>query len=328
MAYSRGGITMKGLLLCGENDSKLLPITSSIPKQMLPVANIPVCEYIVRSMVQAGIRSVGIVVGDNRSIFTSHFKDGRAYNCRIRYIEQPKPLGTANALMCARDFLDDDDFLLVLGDIYFEEDFSEYMQLFKREKLDALVLSKRVDNPWQYGVISIQEKRITKIVEKPAVTISDLAAIGVYIFRHPILKACTRIKPSHEDGCYNIGDAIQYLIDREYRLSYSEITGSWYHVDTSRKLIECNKIVNCKSENKNCIAQDTQITNATVGEGITIGSRCSIKDSSIMDSVIMDDCIINGVELYDSIVCRGCDITGSGRISGVFAENTRIFVNE
>lgn len=318
---------MKGLLLCGENDSKLLPVTSSTPKQMLPVANIPMCEYIVRSIVQAGIRSIGIVVGDNRNIFSSHFRDGRAYNCRIRYIEQPKPLGSANALLCARDFLDDDDFLLVLGDIYIQEDLSEYIQLFKRERLDALVLSKRVDNPWKYGVISIKENRIIKIVEKPAVTASDLAAIGVYIFRHPILKACTRIKPSHEDGCYNISDAIQYLIDRKYRLSYSEITGSWYHIDSSKELIECNRFVGCQSENKICIAQDTQITNAIMGDGITIGSRCSIKDSLIRDSVIMDDCIVNGVELYDSIVCRGCSITGKGRISGVFAENTRIFVD-
>lgn len=318
---------MKGLLLCGENNSKLLPITSSIPKQMLPVANIPVCEYIVRSMVLSGIRSIGMVVGDNRSIFSNYFKDGRAYNCRIKYIYQPKPLGTANALMCARDFLDDDDFLLVLGDIYFEEDLSEYIQMFKKEKLDALVLSKRVDNPWQYGVISIKENRIAKIIEKPAVTISDLAAIGVYVFRHPILRACSRIKPSYKDGCYNISDAIQYLIDRKYRLSYSEIKGEWYHIDNSRKLIECNNAVNSKFENGNCISGDAQLTNATIEPGVAIGSRCSIKDSIIRNSVIMDDCVINGIELYDSIVGRGCDITGSGKVSGVFGENTRIFVN-
>lgn len=327
MAYSRGGIIMKGLLLCGENDSKLLPITSSIPKQMLPVANIPLCDYIVRSMVMAGIRNIGIVVGDNRSVFKSYFKDGRAFNCRIKYIEQPKPLGTANALMCARDFLDDDDFLLVLGDIYFEEELSEYIQLFKRERLDGLVLSKRVENPWKYGVISVKENRITKIVEKPAVTISDLAAIGVYVFRHSILKACSRIKPSHEDGRYNISDAIQYLVDRKYKLSYSEISGSWYHIDTWKKLIECNNTVNCTLENGSCISEDTQLTDASIEEGVSIGSRCSIKNAIIRNSVIMDDCVIDGVELYDSIVCRGCDIAGSGKISGVLGENTRIFIN-
>ena len=318
---------MKGLLLCGGNDSGLASMKLTLPRQMLPISNIPLAEYAVKSMVNAGIRSIGIVVGEDRVAFSSHFKEGRSFNCRIRYIEQPKPIGTANAILCARDFLNDEDFVLVYGDIYFEGSLSEYIQLFKKERLDALILGKKVENPWQYGVISVTGKKVTRMVEKPAVTVSDLAAIGVYIFRHPILKASSRIKPSHEDGSYGISDAIQYLIDREYRLSYAEITEDWCHVDNSKSLIECNKLVNLKAEYKNCITEDSQITGTVLGEGISIGSRCFIKDSTIKDSVIMEDCIINGVELCDSLVCRGCHITGCGRISGMFTENTRIAIN-
>lgn len=318
---------MKGLLLCGGNDTKLASMKITLPKQMLPIGNIPLTEYTIKSMVQAGIRSIGMVVGEDKGAFSSYFKDGRNFNCRIRYIEQPKPIGTANALLCAKDFLDDEDFVMIFGDVYFEDSLCEHIQLFKRDKLDGLVLSKKVDNPWRYGVISVKDQKVIKIVEKPAVTASDLAATGIYIFRHPILKAAARIKPSPEDGSYSLSNAIQYLIEKEYRLSYSEISGEWCHVDTGKGLIECNKLVNLREESKSCIAPDSQIVDSTLEDGSSIGSRCSIKDSFIKDSVIMDDCIINGIELYESIVCKGCDITGSGRVSGVFAENTRILIS-
>jgi glucose-1-phosphate thymidylyltransferase len=100
--------------LCTDNVFKLLPITYSLPKELIPVANTPVIEFIKKRLTQAGINNIAIVVGENTGKFENYLQDGRKFDCKIKYYSQPGHLGSAYGLLCAKEFIDD-DFILIYG---------------------------------------------------------------------------------------------------------------------------------------------------------------------------------------------------------------------
>ena len=107
---------MKALVLAGGSGSRLRPITHTSPKQLLPVANKPVLFYGLEAIRDAGITDVGMVVGDTAAIIQVAVGDGSAFGLNVTYIRQDAPLGLAHAVLVARDFLGDDDFVMYLGD--------------------------------------------------------------------------------------------------------------------------------------------------------------------------------------------------------------------
>jgi len=113
---------MKGLILSGGKGTRLRPLTYTSAKQLVPVANKPVLFYGVEAIVAAGISEIGVVVGDTRLEIEAALGDGSRFGARITYIPQEAPLGLAHCVLIARDFLDDDDFVLYLGDNLLEQD--------------------------------------------------------------------------------------------------------------------------------------------------------------------------------------------------------------
>jgi len=106
---------MKALVLAGGSGTRLRPITHTSAKQLLPVANTPVLFYGLRAIADAGITDVGLVVGDTSAAIEEAVGDGSAFGIRTTYIKQDRPLGLAHAVLVARDFLGDDDFVMYLG---------------------------------------------------------------------------------------------------------------------------------------------------------------------------------------------------------------------
>lgn len=312
---------MKGVLLCGGSGPDML----SIPKQMMPIANVPLAHHCVKRLIEAGIKNIAIVVDDrNKSAFTSYFKDGRQLGCRIRYYTQPRPLGVANALLYAKGFIDEDS-VVILGDNYFSFSLEEYIDKFRKSKLDAMLFLKKVDNPWEYGVATIKDDKIKSVVEKPAVTLSDNAIMGVYIFRTSIIKACQRIKPGLS-GRYEITDAISYMLSRHYSVGYENIESEWQDVGRASKVLLCNRYKLEESEEKSIVDESARTDNTEIGENVSIGARCIIKDAVISNSIINEDCVIDGVKIIDSIICSRCTVSGNGCIQGVLPEGTKLFI--
>src|SRR6187402_2807871 len=96
---------MKGLVLAGGKGTRLRPITYTSAKQLVPVANKPVLFYGIEAIVAAGIRDIGVIVGD-----------GSRFGARITYVPQEAPLGLAHAVKVAAPFLGGDPFVMYLGD--------------------------------------------------------------------------------------------------------------------------------------------------------------------------------------------------------------------
>jgi glucose-1-phosphate thymidylyltransferase len=320
---------MKALFLCAGKGTRLRPLTSSMSKHLLPVANKPILFYGLEQIADSGIRDVGIVVGENSTDIEAAVGNGSKFGLKVTYILQDNPKGLAHAVKVGRDFVGDDDFVVYLGDNLLMESVKPMVEKFNsnHEKPSAMVLLTRVDNPSQFGIAELDSaERILRVVEKPENPPTDLAIIGIYLFDKRIFKAIDGIKPS-DRGELEITDAIQYLIDNQMTVQ-SHIVGDWWK-DTGRPddIIEANrfflerieadiqgsidsnshvvgqvqihkkaKIINSTIRGPVVIGKNTVIENSFVGPFTSIGDDVRIIHSEIEHSVVCADSVIENIE--------------------------------
>src|SRR6478672_8379331 len=181
---------MKGLILAGGAGTRLRPITHTSAKQLVPVANKPILYYGIEDMAAAGIRDIGIIVGDTADEIRAAVGDGSRWDVDVTYIPQAAPLGLAHCVLIARDFLGDDDFIMYLGDNLLQQGLTEFVEGFEKARAAAgadapvaQILLAHVEDPRQFGVAEVNSAgEVLRLVEKPADPPSDLALVGVYLF--------------------------------------------------------------------------------------------------------------------------------------------------
>src|SRR3954471_3228953 len=156
---------MKGLILSGGAGTRLRPITHTSAKQLVPVANKPILFYGIEDMVEAGIKEIGIIVGDTADEIMAAVEDGSRWGADITYIPQDAPLGLAHCVLIARDFLDDDDFVMYLGDNMLQQGLGQFVEQFAKARAAtgpdapvAQILLAHVDDPRQFGVAEVNER--------------------------------------------------------------------------------------------------------------------------------------------------------------------------
>jgi len=186
---------MKGLILSGGRGTRLRPLTYTSAKQLVPVANKPVLFYGIEALAEAGIREIGIVVGDTQAEIRAAVGDGSAWGVSITYIEQDAPRGLAHAVLISEPFLGDEPFVMYLGDNLLNKGITTFVDEFVREKPAAQILLARVPDPQMFGVAELSEGRVIGLVEKPAEPKSDLALVGVYMFSAAVFDAVKSIRP-------------------------------------------------------------------------------------------------------------------------------------
>ncbi len=333
---------MKALILSGGKGTRLRPLTYTTAKQLVPVANKPILGYVIDHIRSAGIRDVGVIISpETGGEVKKYIGNGSRWDVKVTYIIQSEPAGLAHAVITAKDYLGDSDFIMYLGDNLLSQGVKDAVKKFKKESPEALIFLKEVDDPRRFGVAKLDKNgRITRLIEKPSRPPSNLALVGVYIFSKKIHDAIARIKPSFR-GELEITDAIQELINMGHVVK-SEILNGWW-LDTGKKddLLQANSIVldeyikrelkgkidreseiigrvcvdekavirNSKIRGPVIIGQGAEIINSFIGPYTSIGNNVKIEDSVIEHSVILDSAYLSGIErLEDSLIGKSTKV--------------------
>lgn len=235
---------MKGLILSGGRGSRLRPLTHTRAKQLIPIANKPALFYGVEDLVNAGITNIGVIVNPDTADEVRHALgtlSGRA--AHFTFIPQESPLGLAHAVKTARQFLQDDAFVMYLGDNLLSGGIAHVVEEHRTGDYDAIVLLTPVDNPSEFGVAVLdQESRVVRLAEKPVDPISNLALVGVYLFSPAIHEVIDTLRPSWR-GEYEITEAIQGLIDRGRPVKAHRVRGWWKDTGKPEDLLDANRLI-------------------------------------------------------------------------------------
>jgi len=320
---------MKALVLSGGSGSRLRPITHTSAKQLLPVANKPVLFYGLEAIRDAGITDVGIVVGDTEAAIRAAVGDGSAFGIEASYLRQDAPRGLAHAVLIAREFLGDDDFVMYLGDNFIVGGITALVEEFRAGRPDAQIMLTPVPDPRQFGVAELDEAgEVVGLEEKPAEPKSDLALVGVYIFTPAVHEAVSRLEPSWR-GELEITEAIQWLIDHGRKVRSTMITGYWKDTGNVADMLEVNRLVlegvepvcrgtvDAASEliGRVVIADGAQVTGSRIVGPAVIGGGTRVCGSYVGPfTSVAADCVIDDSEIEYSIVLRGASIQGVRRI--------------
>jgi len=342
---------MKGLILAGGIGKRLRPLTYTGPKQILPIANKPVLHYCVEDLVNAGIKDIGIIVGyteERIDAIKECVGDGSKWGAKITYIEQDAPRGLAHAVYIAKNFVGNDDFIVYLGDNILKGGIKNFVEDFKKSNIDVKLLLSKVENPSQYGIVVLNKNgEIINIEEKPEKPKSNLAIIGIYLFKSTIFDFTKKVTPDRK-GELQLTDAIKNMFkSKKHKVMASVVEGWWDDLGRTEDVLKANYIILSDlkgSVNKGFIEKNVSLVgNIAIDENtiikagtfirgpVVIGKNCKIGPNSYIGpyTSIGDDTTIIGGEIESSIVVGNVTINCDGKIvDSLIGKNSTIISSD
>lgn len=185
------GDRLRGVVLAGGWGTRLLPLTTSMNKHLLPVYDEPMICKSLATLQRMGIRDVMVVLGGHSgNAFFHLLGDGHRFGMEIRYAYQEQAGGIAEALRLTHDFVGDHDVAVILGDNIFAENMAHHAEAFLADdEHECYLFLKRVDDPESFGIAWLgDDGRIIQMKEKPSAPSSDLAITGLYLYSSQVFK--------------------------------------------------------------------------------------------------------------------------------------------
>ncbi len=337
---------MKAIIAAGGSGTRLRPLTFSSNKHLLPIANKPLLLYPFESILDLGIKDIGIIVNETRPAVESLLGDGSKWGVNVVYIEQAKPLGLAHVILISQSFLDGSPFVYHLGDNIFTRGIRRPFDHFTSTKPDGLLTLVTHEENYRLGVPYFDEHgKLLKVVEKPENPPNKFAVPGLYFFNHQVFKAFSgsdAIKPSAR-GELEITELYTYLLTHGYRVETEEVDGRWMDPGKFVDMLEANSyvlddlsnhVISGEVDNQSqllgqvSVGAGSRIVNSVIVGPVAIGNNCLIQDSKIGPHVsVSDNCKLEAVSIKNSIVMQDTSMFDINRpiIDSLIGKNTEVW---
>jgi len=331
---------MKAVVMAGGFGTRIQPLTNSRPKPMLPIMNKPMMEHTMMTLKDLGITEFIVLLYFKPETIKDHFGDGSDFGIKITYVVPDDDYGTAGAVKLAQEYIGDDNFIIISGDLVTDFDFQKIFDYHAEKKSKLTITLTSVDNPLEFGVvIADEEGKIEKFLEKPSwgEVFSDTINTGIYIIEPEILEYI----PKNEN--YDFGKDLFPKLMREgidlmagysegywrdvgnpesYRDVYDDIlTGKVkfnidgettpfpdgvLYSDETYSFDESIEIVGTVVLGKNVtLKKGVKLNNVVIGDNVTVG-----KESKIRNSVIWNDVDIHAKAKLDGCVICNDNVIG------------------
>lgn len=324
----------KGIILSGGWGTRLRPLTCTIPKTLIPVVNKPVIERQILLLKSAGINEIILAVSVMSDILKNYFGDGKKLGINIQYTDEKNPLGTAGAIKLAEDYLKDENFFMLNGDVILNFDFKEMIKAHKTHKGIGLIAGKIVPDPSRYGVLIVDEEtnKILKFLEKTEYTPPEGKYVpmpinaGIYLLESEVFQYIEPLKK------VSIEREVFPIIASEEKLYHYPISGIWKDIGKPEELLEANIqlmndiLKNLKEEKENLIDDSLDIEGkaliyppVTIGENVVVRKNCRIGPNVIIgDNVYVGE----NTEIKDTLVYNEAYISKNAKLEKtIIADN-------
>lgn len=285
---------MQALILAAGKSTRTYPLTLTKPKPLLKVANKTLLEHNLESL-KDFVSEVIIVVGYKKELIKKYI--GNKYkNLKIRYVEQKQQLGTANAVSVAEPYIKDRFVLLMGDDIYSKEDIKNCI------KHKYSILTTRVKNPQDFGVIIEKNGILADFIEKPKKFVSHFVSTAFYVLDKKIFRYIKQIKKS-ERSEFELPDAVKLLAKKQKIFCVK--SKKWFPIAYAWDLLKADRILR---KNKNIIGKGSKIYGNV--KNSSIGNKCIIrgvvKNSIIMDKAFIDkDSVVEDSVIGENVYFKG-----------------------
>ncbi|NWF67595.1 MAG: glucose-1-phosphate thymidylyltransferase [Chloroflexi bacterium] len=335
---------MKAVILAAGQGTRLRPVTLTMPKPLVPVANKSLIAYAIDVLKRADLKNIGIVVHTMDSPIVTELGDGAKMGVHLQYIVQEQQKGLAHAVSLCRDFVGSEPFCVFLGDNIFQDKMETLLRGFEASLSAAAVALGEVSDPTRFGIAELDGRRIKRVVEKPQIPPSNLAIAGVYLFRSSIFDAIEQIKPSKRNEL-EITDAIQHLITHDLEVRPYILEGWWIDAGKPDAIIQANQLVmgdmpyspapedpnkvmgKSQVSNRVILGENAQIIDSVIRGPVIIGDNTVVRNSYVGPyTALGDNVLLENSEIEASIVMKNCVIRNiPGRIdSSLLADNSQV----
>ncbi|MGE4317560.1 MAG: sugar phosphate nucleotidyltransferase [Deferribacterales bacterium] len=329
---------MKAVVMAGGFGTRIQPLTSSMPKPMIPVFNKPMMEYIIESLKAAGIIDIVILLYFKPEVIQGYFGDGSSRGVKIHYVLPDDDYGTAGAVKKAQKYLDD-RFIIVSGDLISDFNIQEIIGFHEVKNSLATITLTSVPDPLQFGVvITDKESKILRFLEKPGwgEVFSDTINTGIYVFEPEILQYIP------EDSNFDFSkDLFPKLMASGIDIFGYNAKGYWRDVgnpDSYRAALldimdgqVSLPMAGTKTEDKSAVVytgSNTVIDESAKFEGLVVlADGCIVgKDAYVKNSVIGAGCVLEEKSrVTSSILWQKCSVGKNTHVqNAVLCDNVKL----
>lgn len=302
---------MKAVIMAGGFGTRIQPLTSSLPKPMIPLLNRPIMQHIVELLKKYNITDLVMLLYHQPHIIKNFFRDGTDFGVKITYVTPLEDMGTAGAVKCAEKYLDE-RFMIISGDLLTDFNLQKVLDFHEQKQSMATITLTAVKDPLQFGVVvTDKEHRITQFLEKPGwgEVISDTINTGIYVLEPEIFKYI----PAGENFDFS-QDLFPKLLEMHEPLFGCTAKGYWRDIGNTDSYREAHHDI-FKGKVNVKIDEPKQ---DFVGKDLRLGADVKLADPShIQGTVVIGDNsqILGEAHIKDSVIGRNCTIEPGAKLS-------------